>query len=181
MSRTYKVAFANVELRGMFGAAAGVYRQALLADWQPGARTTRYNRTWRISAPHPHSEDVLTGRIGFVSEDELDTLEWNEGQQDFVRGQASGGIVIPFAVHAPRRLVAFQLVTGQVRPTSFTGAFESLLNESRSPYLWSVQQLVEQADYRAWAASVERVTYFSFRIEKPNPHYHDNDVAEQLL
>lgn len=180
MPRIYKVAFAAIELAGLFAAEQSTFEDALREAWSPGSRVTRYGRTWRISAPRRQPGDVLSGRMGFVREDEVATLAWDEKRKDFVRGEASGGVVVPFAVDLDRRAVAFQLVSGQVRPTSFIGAFEGLLNAGGTGQ-WSLQQLVERFDYERWSESVERVVGFRFRIERANPHYHDNDMAEQLL
>lgn len=180
MSRIYKIAFARIELLNLFGTDERSYEDALLASWQGGATVQRYRRTWRVSDYTVQDDRILTGQIGFVKANDVDTLEWDEKTNSFVRGQASGGIVIPFGVDVAEKTAAFQLVAGQVRPNSFTGAFEALLTAAGYGR-WSVDQIVEHSDYEEWRSSVTRVTSFRFRLEKPNPHYHDNDLAEELI
>jgi hypothetical protein len=48
-------------------------------------------------------------------------------------------------------------------------------------YIWSIRALVEAVDFKTWRPRVERITSFDLRLERPNPHYHGNDIAEQIL
>lgn len=180
MSRNYRVAFAAVELEGIFASEPVTLSAALRESWKPGTSVTRYRRQWRISRPHDREDGVLTGRIGFVRENELATLDFDESSNEFRRGQASTGDVVPFAVDTTTGRVGFQLLSGVIRPASFTGAFESLLNLSDT-YQWRVRPLVRKARFDEWRASVDHVTEFNFRLVRPNPHYADDVKVEELI
>lgn len=176
--RNYRVAFAGVGIEGLYGQPE-VFKTALAESWAPGAETTRYGRTWRISAPHQR-DGVWVGRLGFVREDDLATVDWDDETKEFVRGTASGGTVVPFALALDSQIVGFQLHAGEVRSASFTGAFEKLLRESGT-YAWTVQQLVVERTFEQWRRQVAAIKEFRFRLERPNPHYHDNEVVENLI
>lgn len=182
MSRTYRVAFAEIEPLGLLAVEQPLFEAAFRESWRPGAQVVRYGRQWRVSAPHDveNATSVLTGRIGYVREDEIATLEFDEEAMDFRRGAAPSGAVIPFAVDVEQRRVGFQLVPGQVRTASFTGALESVLNLSAT-YRWRVRPLVRKVSFEVWRRSVDRVTEFNFRLERPNPHYADDDKVEEII
>ena len=182
MARTYRIAFATVELMDMFGTDDVTFEEGLADCWEGSEKVTRHRRVWRVSAPHrPEGRaGVLTGRIGFVRDDELSTLNFDEVRQDFVRGAAPSGAVVPFAIDLRTRSVVFQLVPGLVRPTSFTGALQSILNQNGT-YRWRVRPLVRELSFQSWRQQVERVTEFRFTLQEPNPHYHDDRMVKELI
>lgn len=75
MARTFRIAFATIELIGLFDQGNGIFWDALTESWVPGAEITRYGRTWHLSAPHEVGPGRLGGRIGFVHEGDVATVE----------------------------------------------------------------------------------------------------------
>jgi hypothetical protein len=124
---------------------------------------------------------LIIGRIGFVNDNEVRTVFFDADEQDFVRGVAPSGVVVPFAIRLGDGLVAFQLRPGLVRTSSFTGALEALLNDPASEYLWSIKAAVQAEDWQAWSARVSKVTAFNIRLDRPNPHYGDDDRIESVI
>lgn len=182
MARTFRVGFATCRVDGIFQGNQSLFLTALEESWQAGAKTTRYGRTWHLSRPQADpARGVWSGRIGFVREDDVSTVLWDDDLQDFVRQGVPGGVIVPFAVAVDTSATAFQLRSGIVRPTTFTGALQSLLNESSRTYGWEVRPLVSHLSFEQWQAQVAQVTEFNFRLERPNPHYHDNDRVEGLI
>lgn len=175
------VGYAICEVTGLFGSNPGSVRDALEDSWGPGTVVTRYGRTWHLSRSYPDdSRRVWFGRIGFVREGDVSTVIWDEENQDFVHQATSSGVVVPFVLDTPTGDTAFQLRPGVVRATTFTGALQSLLNTSRV-YRWDLRPLVVQRSFEEWLRRTVQVTDFAFRLERPNPHYHDNPMIETIL
>ncbi|MDP8931871.1 MAG: hypothetical protein M3O70_25695 [Actinomycetota bacterium] len=182
MVRIYTVAYASIHLAGLMDASDEIFVLALEESWIPGAEATRYGRTWRISAPHEAGDNRRGGRIGFFKPGELQTLDWDEEAQDFRRGVATSGVIVPFVIDIRARRVAFQLESGQVRPNSFTGALQDVLNEHTDTYEWAVTPLVHRMPYEDWVREiVDVVTEFTFRLERPNPHYGDRAHIREMI
>jgi hypothetical protein len=176
----FQVGFASAEPEGLFAAVPDAYPRALNSSWIPGATANRYGRTWFLSRQRNLVDSIWTGRIGFVQEDELMTVFWDPNEADFARQAAPSGVVVPFAIDANSGSVAFQLISGVVRPTTFTGAFQALLNQGPT-YRWRVRPFVIRRTYEEWRSQVPILTEFSFRLEAPNPHYVDEPEVERLL
>lgn len=181
MPRLFKVGFASCVIDGMFGQMQDL-AGALRESWRAGTTTTRYGRTWYLAKPEIDTDrQVWTGRIGFLRESDVSTVLWDEAAQDFVRHNVPGGVIVPFAITTPDSLAAFQLRPRDVRPTTFTGALQSLLTTGSRTYSWRVRPLVVHTGFEQWRVRVQRVTDFRFRLERPNPHYHDNDAVESMI
>jgi hypothetical protein len=181
MARTYQIGFAVAEPEGLWAAGGpDLFTQVLEASWRPGATVTRYGRTWRLSRPHSQKHDSWTGRIGFIQEGDLTTVFWDPDAEDFRTQEASSGVVVPFAIRIPTGVVAFQLVSGVIRPTTFTGALQSLFNVSSS-YPWRVTPLVVHSSFEEWKSRVPTITEFAFRVQVPNPRYINEPDVERLL
>lgn len=139
MAGTFRVGFSTCRVEGIYQDQS-VFPAALEESWQAGAKTTRYGRTWHLSRPRADpARRTWTGRIGFVRENDVSTVTWDDHAQDFVRHGVPGGVIVPFAVALDSSVVAFQLRSGVVRPTTFTGALQSLLNEASQAYSWEVR------------------------------------------
>lgn len=177
--RTYTIGYARASIEGLF-AIDGLSR-ALTASWIPGKTVVRYGRRWILSRILQSDASVMVGRIGFVNDRELATLIFDENQKDFLRGVAPSGIFVPFGISLTDGTIAYQLRPGVVRETTFTSALQALLNVDPNEYVWTVEPLAETSSYRDWIARVERVTSFDVRLERPNPHYHGNQLAEDLI
>jgi hypothetical protein len=109
------------------------------------------------------------------------TLFFDQQSADFVRGEASSGVVVPFVISTTSGQIAYQLRPDVVRENAFVGALADLLNLNSSLYSWTIRPLVEGSDYQTWIAGVDRVTEFHFKLERPNPHYHDDEIAERII
>jgi hypothetical protein len=176
----FQVGFAVAVLEGLFGTERESFTEALRQSWRPGATATRYGRTWFLSKPRRRIGTVWTGRIGFLQEDQLTAVFWDEEEADFSHRATTSGVVIPFALNIATGFVGFQLLSGLVRPTSFTGAMQSLLNQDPL-HRWSVEPLAINRTYEEWRSHVAVLTDFSFRLEVPNPHYVNEPDVEHLL
>jgi hypothetical protein len=169
-----------LRVEGLMGTSPDTFLDALSEAWTPGAEVSRYRRTWRLAAARVVGEGRLAGRIGFTREGGLETVAWDDEVKDFKKGEASGGVVVPFVVDLSRQRVSYQLVSGQVRPTSFTGALEGALNEA-SPYDWTVTPLVQHLAYGEWLAEIDVVTKAKFVLKRPNPHYANRKDVQHLI
>jgi hypothetical protein len=180
MPRTFQVGFASAQVEGLFGANAASFREALSDSWGAGASVTRYGRTWRISRSYERSRGILSGRIGFIKEGDVVTYGWDPDAEDFRTEEASGGVIVPFIIDADEKLLAFQLRSGLVRPTTFTGAFQGLLNLS-AVYRWQVQPLVIERSFSDWIESVQVITEVRFRLQRPNPNWRGRREVEHIV
>lgn len=176
--RTYRVGLGVVKLDGLFQSEL---REALRASWIAGATVTRYRRRWNLSRVHQETDEVMVGRIGFVGESEVSTVFFDYDAGDFVREGVPSGVLVPFAIRLSDGLVAYQLRPGIVREESFAGAFAALLNSAANEYVWSVETAVENQSWESWRADVSAVTAFNFRLDRPNPHYADDDEVESII
>jgi hypothetical protein len=179
--RKFQVGFARVSVEGIFGVTTEGFVDALQQSWVSGAAVTRYGRTWRISRPKLLPNFLIwMGRIGFIKEGEVTTIGWDANLQDFRTEEASGGVVVPLALDTRSGIVGFQLRSGLIRATSFTGAFQGLLNENPI-YRWRVEPLILEKSYDEWRGSIARITDAYFRLEVPNPNWRDRYEVERII
>lgn len=151
----------------------------LRASLVPATRVERYNREWRMGQL---SEDgrLITGRIGFQRAGGATEL-WDDKREDFVVQRLQEGSTSPFAVDLRTFDVAFQLRPGFIKRTSFTGAFQDLLNEAAGYDAWEVVPLMNEMTFEDWRAQVDRITSLRIRVERPNPHYGPRERVEELI
>ena len=178
VERTYQVGLAIVALDGLFQDPLDA---ALRSSWRAGTSVTRYGRTWHLARMHADSPTVVTGEIGFVSENTVQTMFFDYATGEFVSGEVPGGVRVPFAIRVEDGVTAYQLRPGLVREATFTGALEALLNAPATEYVWSVRQRVEARSWEQWRAEVDKITAFSIRLDRPNPHYGDDDLIEDAV
>lgn len=174
-TRTYQLSLARIAIQGMFE----ITQKTLGDSWIPGATANRYGREWRLSRPEVEDEQWI-GRIGFVRPDEVTTLEWDDEAEDFVEGDASGGVVVPFVVDLQDEVVAYQLRSNLVRPNTFTGALEALLNKGPA-YKWHVHPLIVSRSFNAWKSDIERVTSFRLSLIPPNPNWVGRELVQGIV
>lgn len=179
MTRIFNVAFGSIQVEGLFGQSTSTFEDALRSSWRPRVTITRYRRTWRLSRSHRRGKYIL-GRLGFVGEAQFTTVDWDEEQEDFEVADAAGGSIVPVAIRTDLRVIAFQLKSGLVRPTSVTGALQALLSQD-SDYDWVVRPLYVESSFESWLRTVERVTEARFRIERPNPDWADRPDVERII
>jgi len=77
--------------------------------------------------------------------------------------------------------VVFQLRPGAIRPRSFTGALQALMNAASPTERWRVYQETDLVSFDNWRLSVDRVVRFRARLERPNPHYADRGRVRDLV
>lgn len=118
--------------------------------------------------------------MGFVKEGELSTVAWDPKAQDFVRGEASRGIIVPFIVSEMHRLVSFQLVPGEVRPKTMTSNLQALLNHEGT-HRWIIRPISIPQTLEAWLQSVDRLSAFSAQLTRPNPDWTGRRNVENLI
>ncbi len=176
--RTYHVGLAILSLEGLFQEPL---EGALRQSWEPGTSVTRYGRSWTLTNMHTSTPTLVTGEIGFLSESTIQSLFFDHATGEFVAETVPGGVRVPFAIRLSDGMVAYQLRPGLVREASFTGALEALLNATPTALLWSVQLATDPRTWDAWRSDIRAITAFNFRIERPNPNYHDNDKVEELV
>jgi len=177
--RTYYVAFARAVAQGLpFESPEAM----LLEAWRPGTEITRYNRTWRLSRILDEDDDIVLGRIGFVNEGDVPTLNWNSEFQDFTTGAASSGVTVPFAIRKSDLTIAYQVRPGTVRENTFIGAFSALLNAGSGddPY-WSIEAFTRDMEYPSWRKTIDHVERLDVTVDRPNPHYADDKEVENAV
>lgn len=121
-----------------------------------------------------------SGHIGYVESDAFSTLVWNENTMEFDRGEASGGIVIPFVVSLPQRMVSFQYATRDVKLHTVTGNLQALLNEEGT-YSWEVAPLSLRRTFEDWHSSVGSIATLRALLRQPNPNWEDREKIADLL
>ena len=142
----------------------------------PGTAVRRYDRLWRMGK-WERGGRWITGRMGF--EFEQDQEMWDEKERDFVERAVRFAQTVPFAVDTERMRVAFQLRARTVRPGTFRGNFQALLNEA-SPFMeWRVVlEGVAQPEWDRWLESVSRLVKLKIHMERPNPRYRGRQVKD---
>lgn len=177
--RTYSLGYARLRLKGVFEDLN--LEESLLSSWQPGKTVQRYGRHWQITKILSDSSPLYFGKIGFVSQrDRLRSPFFDDQTNDFAERDIPAGVVVPFMIDISTANVVYQLRPPAVREATFTGALSALLT-SDSPYAWEAGSVLEEISFENWNRDVERVTKFDIRLEKPNPHYFDADIAELLV
>ena len=175
---TAKVAFARLELLLEGGILPFPALDELLRSIVPGTVITRYGRTWRMG-PFVPDRDWILGRVGFQASEDTDL--WSEDVQDFIDVSVQKGATSPFALYLPQLRIAFQLRSGQIRPTTFRGNFAALLRQASGSWDWRVELTVQHETWTEWRSHVSRVTEVHARLERPNPNYHGRHQIETMV
>ena len=105
--------------------------------------------------PWREEGQASVGRIGYESTG-LTEL-WDDALGDFAKVTRPLGLTSPFAVDPDTLRVAFQVRGRDIRPKSFTGALQALLNTASPTDRWRVTREVQHIDFEAWSASLDRV------------------------
>jgi hypothetical protein len=171
------VGFAQIGLAGE-GLAAADPTGTLLESLVPGTYIVRYGRAWRMGQ-WSFEDGYAVGRIGYERPGEVAEL-WDERINDFARTTLPEGVTSPFVVSMEQMIVAFQLRAGRIKPTSFTGAFQALLNDATWAD-WRVRPLVRGVNWEIWRESVDRVERVEVVLPRPNPNYRGREHIEQLI
>lgn len=176
--RTYHIGFATIQSEGLFEgeSLATMVRES----WAPGATITRYGRTWHLTQMHTPSPGLVSGEIGFVSGAQVSSVFFDQKTREFVSNDVSTGTRVPFVVDVETGALAYQLYPGLVRENSFTGALEGLLN-TQSIYFLTVVSSTEIMAWSEWRERVDKITAFEIRLDRPNPHYDDDQLIEDAI
>jgi hypothetical protein len=177
--RKARIAFATIvpvggEQLSLFPPSTG-----LIEAIRPATQVERYNRIWRMGQIR-RGGPWISGRIGYETLGGPAQL-WSEELQDFEEVSLLEGRTSPFTVHVPTRHVAFQLRMPQIRPRTFTGAFQALLNEASVAFRWRVIEEIIEISWMEWHQSVQRVTALRFSLARPNPNYGNRRQLRQLI
>lgn len=127
-----------------------------------------------------HIEDGwLYGRIGFQGSAGAEL--WDDDVKDFVPQNVAEGRTAPFIVHLESLRVAFQIRAGIIRPTTFTGNLQALLNAASTVAIWRVSHDVEGSTWDQWGQQVSRIVEIRTGLRRPNPNYHGRRAVEDLV
>ena len=150
--------------------------EALDEALEPGKHIFRHKRKWRLTQ-HQIEDGWMSGRLGFDSQSAAGL--WNEQRKDYETVRPSQ--ITPWVIDTRTGRVAFELKGGTIKPESFRGTFQALLNEEATVFHWRVT-LEEQSypSWEEWKASVSRITNVRAKMTVPNPRY-GGQLVEHLF
>jgi hypothetical protein len=171
-----RIQFAKVEPTTIAIAdLADAIRESLV----PGTATERYERIWRMGQ-FDEVDNYVFGRIGFEAAGVTEL--WNADINDFQEARLPAGTTAPFALNLDLGELAFQRRPSKgIRPQSFVGAFQALLNDASAFTSWRVRQESRKVEWGDWVASVDRLTQLRFRLERPNPDWKGRERVEAII
>jgi len=172
------IGLAQIEFEGLHTPSS--IEEAVKASWHPGASRELYNRKWIITKILDSPSGGFFGKIGFVKEAEVQTLTFDEEVSDFIEGEAPSGVTVPFFISNDGK-VSYQLIANVVREATFIRAFTELMHAGSGLYTWKLTPLSIELEYGEWFRSIEKVTKFDFTLDRPNPHYGDDHLIEELI
>lgn len=156
-------------------------KDALLESWKPGTSVSRYGRQWDIARVQGEIGSLLLGRIGFTSGVGVPVVNFDRASEDFIEKEVPSGHVVPFVVDTDNGLCSYQLFSGVVRETTFTGALQDLLNSGSRVYRWKLSPLAREVTFERWFASITRLVEFDIELRVPNPHYEGRPFVESVM
>lgn len=177
--RDARVAFAQAVAADEAETPIEELRQLIDSAIVAGTAVERYGRVWRMGQAR-RDAGVIYGRIGYQRQGDLADI-WDDHINDFVEQRLQEGLASPFALNETNLVIAFQLRAGRIKPNSFIGAFQALLNESSGETIWAVRPIYQGVDWEQWRASAIRVRHIELKLERPNPNYHGRNQVEQIV
>jgi hypothetical protein len=169
-----RISFARVDALTLTTSFDDAIRRSL----RPGTAHQRYTRMWRMGR-WQEEDGLILGRIGFQSPSTTELF--NEEVSDFVEEAFTQGATSPFVIDPSSQRIVFQVRSGVIRPHSFTGALQALLNEASEFERWRVRPETYEVDWETWVNSVDRIAQLRIRLERPNPHYAERERVERLI
>jgi hypothetical protein len=150
---------------------------ALEESLRPGTQVSRYDRLWHI-ARWTREDDHIIGRIGFEPVGRQGEL-WDERAKDFREQEIRvAATTSRFVVDLNTFRVAFQLRGNVIKPGTFRGNFQALLNEA-ADWGWRVRLLgIDQPPWEDWREEVTRVVKLAISMRLPNPRFPGQHVEE---
>jgi hypothetical protein len=155
-----RISFARVDALTLTTSFDDAIRRSL----RPGTAHQRYTRMWRMGR-WQEEDGLILGRIGFQSPSTTELF--NEEVSDFVEEAFMQGATSPFAIDPSSQRIVFQVRSGVIRPHSFTGALQALLNEASEFERWRVRPETYEVDWETWVNSVDRIAQLRIRLERP--------------
>ncbi|GHP16743.1 hypothetical protein RN2511_014790 [Rhodococcus sp. NKCM2511] len=174
----YLIGLAQVHFEGLDNPDS--VSDAVKQSWTAGGGKILYGRRWTITKIIEDTGNGYFGKLGFVREDEISTVMFDEEVKDFIQGSTSSGVVVPFFLTTSGQL-AYQLLSGTVRETTFLRAFSEIINQGAQLFDWILTPISIEIDYANWVTDIAKVSRFDFTLERPNPHYHDDDLVERIV
>ena len=169
MIKKFRVSHARIQLDGLYQHLSNDdWQTALKHSWSVGVPNTRYKRTWRLSKWSNPEKHIWTGHIGFIKEDDLSTLHWDESVEGFIRGTTSSGIVIPFVINSDLHIVSYQLISGKVNMKTFSGNLQALLNK-KGTYRWLISPLSLRQNFDDWQRTVYGISEMNIQMKISKP------------
>lgn len=172
--RAGRVAFGHIRALTVRGHLPDQLREAL----KPGQSVQHYQRTW-ILGQTTESDGVIFGRLGF--ERASSGTRFDRETRDFVTERRADGTYSVFGIAVAEMRVAFQTHGQTIKPQSFVGALQALLNESSPTERWRVEREYTPQTWQTWLADVERIDKIKVRVRRPNPDYQGRSKVEGLL
>jgi hypothetical protein len=147
----------------------------------PGTMVQRYRRNWRLARYIVVDDRIILGRIGFEEPGTVEEI-WNEEIQDFEEKRLTLGTTSPFVMDTASLRIAYQLRPGRIRPTTFTGNLQALLNAAAGrTWRWRVRPDVLGIPWDDWIESVDKVTELRLKIREPNPNWGGRRRVEEVV
>lgn len=169
------VAFARIELvEGTISPSS--LGPALEEALTPGKSVVRYNRLWRLPQ-HEVDGHWITGRVGFEHPG-TEAGVWDEQRKDY--RDVSAAQLTRYMIDTRSGRVAFELKSSTIKPWTFQGNFQALLNADNG-YQWRVAlEGIDQPPWEEWQKQVGRITNLRITLVPPNPRYRGKEVEELI-
>ena len=148
------------------------FAAALRSSLVPGTWVVRYGKRWYMAQHRDSGDRWIEGRLAFESASEEPGGIWDEQQNDIRPMDTVGRPVLPldYVIDTRAKRVAFELKRPHVRPGTFQGNFQALL-QNASALPWRVNlEGVEQPPWEEWVKRVDRVTDVWITMRPANPH-----------
>jgi len=113
--------------------------------------------------------------------------QWSDEEKDWVSEVAAqhGGRIIPFGFDGSTR--ALVVLRGGADPATIAYVFERILRDNEEQLLersteWSVEPILDAADFLSWLKSQDVVVSVSFTAHLPNPEPRDafRELADRM-
>jgi hypothetical protein len=178
-SSEVKLGFARIKFAdGSFAPAAPDFNESLEASLEAGKAVVRYERLWRLTR-HTTQDEWIFGRLGFEPAGATDAVGvWDEEAKDYRR--INPGQLVRYAIDLEARRVAFELRSAVVRPGTFQGNFQALLNLGAVHHWRVALEGVSQPPWEEWRESISRLTSLTIRMKRPNPRY-PGELVEHMF
>lgn len=168
-----RIAFARIYSETLHGHLTEELMKALV----PGTQVEHRQREW-ILGRVVDAGDIVNGKIGF--ERTGSGSRFDREVNDFVNQAREDGTYSLFAIEVDTLRVAFQTRSQTIKPQSFVGALQALLNHASPTERWRVEHDRTDEEFTEWLARVARIERVRVKVRRPNPRYR-HDKVETLI